>query len=886
MEQAAEANPFPPVPPDEPLNQMNLHWPRCVRYRHAHDPSRPEPARTNAPLDAVCEVRNYGLGTESRRSSPEPRNSRQEESQVSDTSPTYHPALNPNEFRILWLPAGKKPTDTGPIHCELETFALDDCPEYEAISYAWGGEDGDSTRTQPVFVGPYWDVLLQTRNCFDMLKHMRPYKGMRAIWVDSLCINQDDEIERAQQVANMPRLYQECSRAVVFLGQKSIQTTNRLTPRRGDLRQFFSTNTSEVRHLLQMRYFSRMWIIQELILPRELLIRVRDTDYHLCKTTSSEEFQVSQEDWSWDTAPAAWFRYVTRRALPSRDIVNILNMTASSNAGDIRDKIFAFLGLLESNSNTDMQTMAPQLYADYSLSCQQLFTGLFAYLITYLRMPWILRNAAGIAGWSQYPSWVPPWRDRNIHELLGYRTGVELEHLLEEIRNTADDPGTIPDEVSRRFKMLRWVSPLQSPSYSKLSHEEAQYVDSFYLTPSQNEFYGDGKHLVVDPEDGALSLTLMLLFHFNKTPSVALQGNGWTLFSISGDRTSFYIVTAHHTPLHELVDPTRDVLFLFLVDRHTYIPLILRPDAQNADGLRWRIVSVCEAIGTGDNVPHLMQSSFATKLWIDDLLSPLSYTLRAKAEEWFPYVRGKYHHIWDCGMKVLARIVRPPGETDISTRCPLDNQGVIRLFAALLDEDDRITARDSGTFSAELCKLAARSLEPRVEGDYFIIKLEQLSEDNADKDEAGWPDLGAIAWSQQIWDQYFVPSRSFATHNKNRPHWQVWHKDDERWEVLPNVAYEPGSSYSQQEAAVQVFTVRGGVLVLGVELEELKEWMRSKSGTYEAFRTLKALHKGGVIDFFERGPSPESCTTSHSRWPEELMTEFDIVGKAMQVHIV
>jgi hypothetical protein len=88
----------------------------------------------------------------------------------------------------------------------LHTYTQDDCPEYETVSYTWGGEEGDSSLCKPIFLGPYWDVLFQTRNCWDMLKLLRPREGFRMVWVDAICINQRDKEEREDQVAKMGRI--------------------------------------------------------------------------------------------------------------------------------------------------------------------------------------------------------------------------------------------------------------------------------------------------------------------------------------------------------------------------------------------------------------------------------------------------------------------------------------------------------------------------------------------------------------------------------------------------------------------------------------------------------------------------------------------------------
>lgn len=84
-------------------------------------------------------------------------------------------SLASDEFRLTCLSAVSD--HSYPVHLSLETFRHDDCPEYEAVSYTWGGENGDSNLSRPVYIGAFWDVLLQTEHCWEMLRFVRPWRG-------------------------------------------------------------------------------------------------------------------------------------------------------------------------------------------------------------------------------------------------------------------------------------------------------------------------------------------------------------------------------------------------------------------------------------------------------------------------------------------------------------------------------------------------------------------------------------------------------------------------------------------------------------------------------------------------------------------------------------
>jgi hypothetical protein len=87
--------------------------------------------------------------------------------------------------------------------------------DYVALSYTWG----DASVTREIFVDDIpvsvtvnlYAALLQLRD------HSRVRQGFR-IWVDALCINQADLVERAVQVARMKEIYERAWHVVVWLG--------------------------------------------------------------------------------------------------------------------------------------------------------------------------------------------------------------------------------------------------------------------------------------------------------------------------------------------------------------------------------------------------------------------------------------------------------------------------------------------------------------------------------------------------------------------------------------------------------------------------------------------------------------------------------------------
>lgn len=119
--------------------------------------------------------------------------------------------LAENEIRLLDLRPG-----TGNEHIQGTLlnirFSEDDSPQYETISYCWG----DSQRHDSITLD---GVRVEVpKSSVEALKCMRHPDKHRVLWIDSLCINQTDIIERNSQVSKMARIYAKSQTNLIYLG--------------------------------------------------------------------------------------------------------------------------------------------------------------------------------------------------------------------------------------------------------------------------------------------------------------------------------------------------------------------------------------------------------------------------------------------------------------------------------------------------------------------------------------------------------------------------------------------------------------------------------------------------------------------------------------------
>ncbi|KAF2770479.1 HET-domain-containing protein, partial [Teratosphaeria nubilosa] len=86
--------------------------------------------------------------------------------------------------------------------------------QYACLSYCWG-----ETMVRDVAILCDGYRLNITRNLEVALKSLRDPRNERRIWIDQICINQEDIYERGHQVWIMKYIFRRAKEVVVFLGE-------------------------------------------------------------------------------------------------------------------------------------------------------------------------------------------------------------------------------------------------------------------------------------------------------------------------------------------------------------------------------------------------------------------------------------------------------------------------------------------------------------------------------------------------------------------------------------------------------------------------------------------------------------------------------------------
>ena len=292
-------------------------------------------------------------------------------------STRYSPLLHDGDsFRLLRvLPSLRQGS---PLRCESFTSSISrERDQYIAGSYVWGPPE--PKRSILLDGGPF-----QVRdNLFRFLKAFRSRYQPRVIWLDAICINQDDIQERSHQVQEMKRIYSGAKCVYSWLGyDKSLPHTGIFN------RQYVSElyfwclrderqrkrQRSQLEYIAKAEYWSRMWIVQEFILAQDVhLLLGKD------KLSYSKLDKIMQGarlfDSSTGITPTKYNMFALLNYRSEWKTFEGLFETFGMLPRSVPlDGVFALLGLLEGNEK-DLRLIS---IADYNLSVWQLLQQILA----------------------------------------------------------------------------------------------------------------------------------------------------------------------------------------------------------------------------------------------------------------------------------------------------------------------------------------------------------------------------------------------------------------------------------------------------------------------------------------------------------------------------
>ena len=299
------------------------------------------------------------------------------------------------------------------------------------------------------------DVILPvTKNLFEALQRFRYSDKPRAIWIDQLCIDQSNLLERSQQVQIMQKIYAKARCVLIWLGEAAnnsedaMQFVGTLVSHFGNnfnQREYDTVYTSSLLakmdlpawespiwtalgYLLTRPYFERVWVVQEAVYAQDAVVvcaskslpwstflgliqHCGNFGMHLITACIQVIRQPSVETQdAIGHLQAIWElkrNLEQKRNKESNDgLAEILATHRGCKASDPRDKVLSLLGVMPEAQQRKYD--AP----DYSKSLETIYIETARRCImgshTWPTLN-ILHSAGKAMQAHKLPSWVPDW---------------------------------------------------------------------------------------------------------------------------------------------------------------------------------------------------------------------------------------------------------------------------------------------------------------------------------------------------------------------------------------------------------------------------------------------------------------------------------------------
>ena len=355
----------------------------------------------------------------------------------------YDTLPSPDHFRCFELLPGDW---NAPLSGRMVYHSLYDEPEYEAISYMWGGADPTT------LVDCGYGSLAITTNVATMFRRLRLHDEPRKLWIDTICINQKNPEEKTIQVQRMANIYSKCSRLIIWLGEEDRSTEYAMKmlecldevvdqawnasganwPSLEKLQEFGLPARLDRRWLclqtlLHNKWFTRTWILQEVSLATNPWIQRGSYVFDwkkivrivlcLCRVYINHFYGLNFRHVymvSYFCSSRSWWH--------DPSLISLLHSTLTCSSTLKVDRVFALIGL--SAERRDLQHLIKYKAAGNAdlEHVKMVYTKVAIHFLLKGNLTVLnLASDPSLRDLTTLPSWVPDWSSWTRAEpLIGY----------------------------------------------------------------------------------------------------------------------------------------------------------------------------------------------------------------------------------------------------------------------------------------------------------------------------------------------------------------------------------------------------------------------------------------------------------------------------------
>lgn len=361
----------------------------------------------------------------------------------------HSPLSHSRDFRLVRLEAKSSKSTEASIACEFFHYSLDEAPSYSTLSYTWASPDLDKEET--AFCADSSLSIQLNLSAWIHTHGISLADQGHLFWIDQLCIDQSNIIERSNQVRLMKEIYAKSSKLFVWLGPGSDESTLALEtmdragqvlhdvyrdPHRYSFEEYYAMGFPHpdvaawgaVYRLFEKPYFQRVWVQQEIVASvlYEIVLQcgtvsipwigLENTAFAMTHAKSIVDAKFYD-----DTATAGLQGSQMRLAPPAmrgvtgfegfratnpdsalRTLYSVLKNFRGYKATDPRDMIFALVGMQH-------DTQDPIFIPDYHRTAEELYTLVSFFMITKYGINLLCEAGSQNRTIDDLPSWVIDW---------------------------------------------------------------------------------------------------------------------------------------------------------------------------------------------------------------------------------------------------------------------------------------------------------------------------------------------------------------------------------------------------------------------------------------------------------------------------------------------
>jgi hypothetical protein len=182
----------------------------------------------------------------------------------------------------------------------LSVNKIDDIKDVVAISHVWGKEQKHAIEN---IKGVDHKVMISSHEKIRHIISAALKRGYCNLWMDNICIDQDDTAQKSVEIKKMTRIYRDSMATIIVLDStkeellKRLHNKTQVMMNRSNIIDELPTIGGDINYIMEDAWFDRLWTMQESTLAKKLYILPADGDklYDITSWKNNNSFWEHQK---------------------------------------------------------------------------------------------------------------------------------------------------------------------------------------------------------------------------------------------------------------------------------------------------------------------------------------------------------------------------------------------------------------------------------------------------------------------------------------------------------------------------------------------------------------------------------------------------------------